>query len=198
MSFEEFAVCHTRCIRFPISLSRAFVTEATPQVSLQTTLARVKPPPRLRMCRHTFPCKNQVLAPKRSWVPLRMKGAAPLHQMEANRARHHPSQFLSCPRGTSHNVLGALTSTTASDQGKREDDGHAQGDAVLVHSWLPGFPAYKMNLGRSGGYVSASTENDRRRRRHRDHYHRDGDQNQHRPQNCFKFVDVSAAASEYT
>jgi hypothetical protein len=73
----------------------------------------------------------------------------------------------------------------ASEQGEREDggngnDGHAQEDAVVppapplppVQFWLPGFPAYKMNLGRSRRSVSASTEDDRRRRRHRDHHHR--------------------------
>jgi hypothetical protein len=86
------------------------------------------------------------------------------------------------PRGTSHNVPGALTSTMASDHGEREDagnDGHAQEDTVVppapslppVQFWLPGFPAYKMNLGRSGRSVSASTVDDRRRRRHRDHHH---------------------------
>jgi hypothetical protein len=72
----------------------------------------------------------------------------------------------------------------ASDQGEREDDGNgndgpAQEDAVIppapplppVQFWLPGFPAYKINLGRSGRSASASTEDDRRRRRHRDHRH---------------------------
>ena len=86
------------------------------------------------------------------------------------------------PHGTSYNVPGALTSTMASDKGEREDGGdddRAQEDAVVppepplppVQFWLPGFPAYKMNLGRSGKNASATTEDDRRRRRHRDHHH---------------------------
>ncbi len=56
---------------------------------------------------------------------------------------------------------------------------HVQQDTVVspapplppVQFWLPGFPAYKMNLCCSGRDVSGSTEDDRRRRRHRDHHH---------------------------
>ena len=123
-----------------------------------------------------------VLAPKRSWVPFRIKGGAASNGSPSRTSSPEPIPVM--PHGTSYNVPGALTSTMASDQGEREEggngnDGRAQEDAVVppapplppVQFWLPGFPAYKMNLGRSGRSVSASTEDDRRRRRHRDRHH---------------------------
>jgi hypothetical protein len=128
------------------------------------------------------PKPKPVLAPKRSWVPFRIKGGAASDGSPSRTSSPEPIPVM--PRGTSYNVPGALTSTMASEQGEREDggngnDGHAQEDAVVppapplppVQFWLPGFPAYKMNLGRSGRSVSASTEDDRRRRRDRDHHH---------------------------
>lgn len=128
------------------------------------------------------PKPKPVLEPKRSWVPFRIKGGAASHGSPSRTSSPEPIPVM--PRGTSYNVPGALTSTMASDRGEREDggngnDGHAQEDAVVppapplppVQFWLPGFPAYKMNLGRSGRSVSASMEDDRRRRRHRDHHH---------------------------
>ena len=68
----------------------------------------------------------------------------------------------------------------ASDQDERDDDGNdgrAQEEAVLpaapplppVQFWLPGFPAYKINLERSGRSAGARSKDDRRRGRHRDH-----------------------------
>jgi hypothetical protein len=128
------------------------------------------------------PKPKPVLAPKRSWVPFRMKGGAPSNESASRTSSPEPIPVM--PHGTSHKVPGALTSTMASDQGERDDGGNgnddrAQEDAVVppapplppVQFWLPGFPAYKMNLGRSGRSVSASTKDDRRRRRHRDHHH---------------------------
>ena len=122
------------------------------------------------------------LASKRSWVPFRMKGGAASDGSPSRTSSPEPIPVM--PHGTSYNVPGALTSTMASDQGEREDGGNgnddrAPEDAVVppapplppVQFWLPGFPAYKMNLGRSGTSVSASREENRRRRRHRDHHH---------------------------
>ena len=126
------------------------------------------------------PKPKPTLAPKRSWVPFRMKGGA-LSNGSPSRASS-PEPIPVMPRGTSYNVPGALTSTMASDQGEREDggnDGRTQEDALVppaaplppVQFWLPGFPAYQINLGRSGRSVNVSKEDDRRRRRHRDHHH---------------------------
>jgi hypothetical protein len=128
------------------------------------------------------PKPKPVLAPKRSWVPFRIKGGALSNGSPSRTSSPEPIPVM--PHGTAYNVPGALTSTMASDQGEREDGGngnddHAQEDAVVppapplppVQFWLPGFPAYKMNLGRPGRNVSASTEDDRRRRRHRDRHH---------------------------
>jgi hypothetical protein len=128
------------------------------------------------------PKPKPALASKRSWVPFRMKGGAPSNGSPSRTSSPEPIPVM--PHGTSHKVPGALTSTMASDQGEREDDGNgndgpAQEDAVIppapplppVQFWLPGFPAYKMNLGRFGRSAGASTEDDRRRRRHRDHHH---------------------------
>ncbi|KAF8497842.1 hypothetical protein F5888DRAFT_1695905 [Russula emetica] len=146
------------------------------------------------------PKPKPVLTSKRSWVPFRMKGGALSNGTPSRTSSPEPIPVM--PHGTSYNVPGALTSTMASDQGEREDggkgdDGCAQEDAVVppapplppVQFWLPGFPAYKMNLGRSGGSVSASTEDDRRRRRHRDHHH-----NRH-SSSTFTSTSVSSASS---
>ncbi len=126
------------------------------------------------------PRPTPVLAPKRSWVPFRIKGGAPSNGSPSRVSSPEPIPVM--PHGTSHNVPGTLTSTMASDQGEREDgggDGRAQEDAVVppapplppVQFWLPGFPAYKMNQGRSGRNASSSTADGGRRRRHRDHNH---------------------------
>ena len=126
------------------------------------------------------PKPTQVLATKRSWVPFRIKGGVPSNGSPSRTSSPEPIPVM--PHGTSYNVPGALTSTMASDKGEREDGGNddrGQEDAVVppapplppVQFWLPGFPAYKMNLGRSGKNASATTEDDRRRRRHRDHHH---------------------------
>ncbi|KAH9968394.1 hypothetical protein BJV74DRAFT_889887 [Russula compacta] len=68
------------------------------------------------------------------------------------------------PRGPPHGPRTIPTSTMAPDAGERE---HEDG----VQSWLTGFPAYKMDLARSGrastSVADYSEGDDNRRRRHR-------------------------------
>jgi hypothetical protein len=112
-----------------------------------------------------------VLAPKRSWVPFRIKGGASSNGSPERAASPEPIPVM--PRGSR-----ALTSTMASsNHGDGGDDGGAQAEAVVppapplppVQFWLPGFPAYKMNQAPSGRRgASEHSEDDRRRGRHRD------------------------------
>ena len=113
-----------------------------------------------------------VLAPKRSWVPFRIKGGASSNGSPERVASPEPIPVM--PRGSR-----ALTSTMASSNaGEREDGGDgARAEAVVppapplppVQFWLPGFPAYKMSQARTDGRsASEHSEDDRRRGRHRD------------------------------
>lgn len=131
------------------------------------------------------PKVTPVLAPKRSWVPFRIKGGASSNGSPSRAASPEPIPVM--PRGSPVNVPGALPPTTASTiPGECEhehggDDGGAgtQAETVVppapplppVQFWLPGFPAYKINQARSGRSAKGdhSEDNDRRRGRHRDH-----------------------------
>ena len=134
------------------------------------------------------PKVTPVLAPKRSWVPFRMKGGASSNGSPSSSRAASPEPIPVMPRGSPPKVPGALPSTMASTiPGEREhedggDDGGAgtQAETVVpsapplppVQFWLPGFPAYKMSQARSGRSANAAkddhSEDGRRRGRHRD------------------------------
>jgi hypothetical protein len=95
-----------------------------------------------------FPRQNQVLAPKRSWVPLRMKGAAPSDGSPVAhviiRANSCHALRIATQRPMGLDIDDCVRSGQAPPQREdRGNDGHAQGNAVvtagaLLATRLPG------------------------------------------------------------